>query len=261
MTKVICFANNKGGSGKSTTCSNIAYALTQLGKKVLIVDCDMQSNLTLSYFSEDETMEFSEGKANLYEVLIHDKPAQDCIRKTVYENLDLLPSSAAMSGAEHELYQKPQNEFVLRNALKEVKESGVYDFILMDSPPTLGYLVRNVLAASDYLIIPLESSPWGLFGLANMFDFLKEMQKKSPNLELLGVLVTKVDTRKNYYKQTIDALSGLENVRIFQNVVRLDSNIEWAQDNSKPVMAFKRSCRSAREYMEVSKEMIEYADR
>ena len=260
-TKVICFANNKGGSGKSTTCSNVAYGLTMLGKKVLMLDGDMQCNLSLAYFSEDQVLEIAKSDRNLYRGSLEQKNLRDCIYHTAYENLDLIPSSSLMSGIEFDLFTKWQREFILRNCLEEVKNSGEYDYILLDAPPTLGCFVMNLLIASDYLVIPVEASPWGLFGLANMFDFLKEVQKISPALKLMGIAVTKVDTRKNYVKQTMEYLNAQEEVHVFNSFIRMDSMIEWSQDNSMPVIAYKKSSRSAQEYMELAKEVDQLGSR
>jgi len=254
-TKVIAFANNKGGSGKSTTCSNIGYGLSVLGKKVLLIDGDMQLNLSLSFFGEEEVLEMAQGEKNLYCAIRKQEDLTDYIRKTEYENVDLIPSSTLMSGIEYELFTKWQREFILKKCLQGIKESGVYDYILIDAPPTLGGWVMNIMCASDYLIIPVEASPWGLFGLANMFEFVQTVKGIAPDLEVMGIAITKVDERKNYFKQTLETLSELEDTYVFKNYIRVDSSIEWAQDNSKPVVAFKKSSRSAKEYMELAKEV------
>lgn len=175
-TKTICFANNKGGSGKSTTCSSLAYAFSQMGKKVLVVDGDMQLNLSLAFFDEDTVLSFAGGEENLYYAIKGQKDLTPYVKKTEYENLSLIPSSTLMSSIEYELFTKWQREYILKNCLQKIKESGEYDYILIDAPPTLGGWVMNILAASDYLIIPVEASPWGLFGLANMFEFLEEVK-------------------------------------------------------------------------------------
>lgn len=260
-TKTICFANNKGGSGKSTTCSNIAYGLTLLGHSVLMIDGDMQMNLSLAYFDEDQVLEFAAGGKNLYEAVKNQKDLTDYIIRTPYEHLDLIPSSTLMSSIEYELFTKWQREFILKKCLQSIKDSGVYDYILIDAPPTLGGWVMNILVASDGLIIPVEASPWGLFGLANMFDFLSAVRQISPELELMGIAVTKVDTRKNYFKQTMETLKELEDVPVFDTCIRVDSSVEWAQDNSVPVVAYKKSSRSAKEYMELAKEIENYGSR
>lgn len=256
-TKVICFANNKGGSGKSTTCASLGYAFAARGKKVLLVDGDMQLNLTLSYFDEDKALEIAKGEKNLYAAVKEQKPLTEYIYKTDYEGVDIVPSSTLMSSAEFELYSKWQREFILRKMLKSVLDEGVYDYVLIDAPPTLGCWVMNILCASDKLILPVEASPWGLFGLANMFDFVAQVKEISPALSLAGVVVTKVDTRKNYVKQTLETLKSTEGISVFDNIIHIDSSVEWAQDNSKPVGAFRKSTRSATEYGLLADELLE----
>ena len=175
-TRVICFANNKGGSGKSTTCSNVGYALAQAGRRVLLIDGDMQMNLSLSLFDEDTVLGFAQGDKNLYEGIRRQDDLAEYIVHTPYEGLDLIPSSTLMSSIEYELFTKWQREYILKKGLKKTRESGEYDYILIDAPPTLGGWVMNILCASDEIIIPVEASPWGLFGLGNMFEFLDDVK-------------------------------------------------------------------------------------
>ena len=125
---------------------------------------------------------------------------QMCIR-------DRIPSSTLMSSIEYELFTKWQRELILKKCLQKIKDSEVYDYILIEAPPTLGGWVMNILCASDKVIIPVEASPWGMFGLANMFEFLNEVRQIAPELEVAGIAVTKVDTRKNYFKQTMETVS------------------------------------------------------
>ncbi len=256
-TQVICFANNKGGSGKSTTCANVGYGLTQLGKKVLLIDGDMQLNLSLSFFSEDQVLEFAQGDKNLYYAVKNQKDLKGYIVHTPYENLDMIPSSTLMSSIEYELFTKWQREFILKKCLKSILDSEEYDYILIDAPPTLGGWVMNILCAADNVIIPVEATPWGLFGLGNMFEFLEQVQQIAPDLDVLGILVTKVDTRKNYFKQTFEVLHDLEDVHVFDTFIRVDSSVEWSQDNNMPIMAYRKSCRSAQEYMALTQEIID----
>lgn len=256
-TKTICFANNKGGSGKSTTCANVGYGLSQLGQKILLLDGDMQLNLSLSYFPEEQVLEYAQGEKNLYYAVKNQKDLQDYIIPTPYENIDIIPSSTLMSSIEYELFTKWQRESILKRALEKVKESGSYDCILIDSPPTLGGWVMNVLCASDYLVIPVEATPWGLFGLGNMFEFLEEVKPIAPQLQLMGIAITKADIRKNYFRQTLETLKQLQDVHIFESYIRVDSNVEWSQDNNVPLMAYKKNSRSAGEYEALAKEIAD----
>ena len=260
-TKTICFTNNKGGSGKSTTCSNIGAAMARAGKKVLMIDGDMQLNLSLAFFSEDWVLELAAGDKNLYHAIREQKDLADYIVHTDYENLDLIPSSTLMSSIEYELFTKWQREFILKKCLQNIKDSGVYDYILIDAPPTLGGWVMNILCASDQVVVPVEASPWGMFGLANMFDFLNEVKQITPELKVAGIAVTKVDTRKNYFKQTMETLHELEEIYVFDSFIRVDSSVEWAQDNSAPVVEYKKSSRSAKEYTALAEEVMRRVSR
>lgn len=260
-TKVICFANNKGGSGKSTTCSNVGYAMSLEGKRVLLIDGDMQLNLTLSFFPEDEALGFVQSGKNLYTGMKEARDLTEYIVHTPYENIDLIPSSTLMSSIEFDLFTKWQREFILKKGLANILSSGVYDYVLIDAPPTLGGWVMNIMCASDHLIIPVEASPWGLFGLANMFEFVGQVRGIAPELSLLGIAITKADERKNYFKQTVETLREQKDVYLFEHFIRTDASVEWAQDVSKPVIAFKRSSRSAKEYIELTKEILCHVDR
>ena len=118
-----------------------------------------------------------------------------------------------MSGIEFDLFGKWQRELVLKKCLERVRAKGYYDYILIDSPPTLGGWVMNIMCASDYLVIPVEASPWGLFGLANMFEFCNQAKNIASNLKILGIAITKADERKKYFKQTLETLKETYPVR------------------------------------------------
>lgn len=260
-TTVIAFANNKGGSGKTTTCSNVGCAMAALGKKVLLIDGDMQMNLTLSCFDEERSMAFATGNKNIYTAVKEERDLSDCVVSTDFPGLDMVPSTSLMSAIEFDLFTKWQRELILKKCLEPIRARGYYDYILIDAPPTLGGWVMNVLCASDFVVIPVEASPWGLFGLANMFDFIAQVKNIAPRLEILGIAITKADERKNYFKQTVQTLQETEGTRLFESFVRVDSTVEWAQDNSVPVVAYKKYCRSALEYKKLAKEIMKYADR
>ena len=260
-TTVIAFANNKGGSGKTTTCSNVGLAMAKAGKRVLLIDGDMQLNLTLSFFDEDRALGFATEEKNIHTAVKGERDLSDFVVETQYPNLDIIPSSSLMSSIEYDLFTKWQREFILKKCLSPIIARGYYDFILIDAPPTLGGWVMNILTVSDFIIIPVEASPWGLFGLANMFDFISQVKNLNPRLEVMGIAITKADERKSYFKQTYETLREFDATRLFNTYIRIDSSIEWAQDNSQPVVAYKRYSRSAIEYTKLAKEIIEYAGR
>ena len=142
-----------------------------------------------------------------------------------------------------------------------LKKMSTEHYILIDAPPTLGGWVMNILCASDQVVVPVEASPWGMFGLANMFDFLNEVKQIAPELKVAGIAVTKVDTRKNYFKQTMETLHELEEIYVFDSFIRVDSSVEWAQDNSAPVVEYKKSSRSAKEYTALAEEVMRRVSR
>ncbi|MBQ7724306.1 MAG: ParA family protein [Lachnospiraceae bacterium] len=256
-TKVISFTNNKGGSGKTTTCSNVAYCLMERGSKVLVIDGDMQMNLSLSFLSEESVMEHDSSKDNIYHMLSGDRKISDIIVPSFAEGLDVIPSSVRLSEVEELLYSKGGKKDILSGCIKSLIKRGEYDYILIDVPPTLGLWVKNILHITDHVIIPVEASPWGLFGLANMVSYINQEKKSNKGLDILGIVLTKVNTRKNYYKDTKDYLSSIDEIRVFESIIRTDSTIEWAQDNSRPVTAYRKSARSAGEYEALTDEIIE----
>lgn len=259
-TRVICFANNKGGSGKSTACSNIAYSLSLQGKKVLMIDGDMQMNLTLAFFDEAKAFAYATEGKNIYECIHRQDKIDHYIVPTEYEGLDMVCASSLLSGIEYELFTKWQREKIMQRALENILNQEIYDYICIDAPPTLGGWVMNLLCASTDLIIPVEASPWGLFGLANMFEFLNEVRQIQPDLSLMGIMMTKVNLRKNYYKQTRESLEDMEGVYVFKTPIRIDSEIEWAQEHSMPVLAYKKSARSGQEFLELTREILEIGE-
>ena len=228
---------------------------------MLIIDGDMQLNLTLSFFNEDKALEYASNGKNIYTAIKEEKDISDFVVSTEYEGLDIVPSTSLMSAIEFDLFPKWQRDFILRKCLEPTRIRGYYDYILIDSPPTLGGWVMNIMCASDFVVIPVEASPWGLFGLANMFDFIGKVREISPRLNVMGIMVTKADERKTYFKETLKTLKESEDVKVFENYVRVDSTIEWSQDNSKPVVAFKKYSRSALEYKKLAKEIVDYANR
>ena len=246
--------------GKSTTCANLAFELTSAGKKVLLIDGDMQLNLSLSFFDEERVLEMAECEENLYYAIKNKRDLSGYIVHTPYENLDLIPSSTLMSQIEYELFTMIQREYVLKKCLRSIYEKELYDYVLIDAPPTLGTWVINILCAADYVIVPVEASPWGLFGLANMFDFLNGISEMT-EAKIMGVLITKVDERKNYYKQTREILAGYDNINVFETFIHVDTSVEWAQDNSVPVSVYKKSTRSAKEFQQLAREVMDYGSR
>ncbi len=259
-TQILSFANNKGGSGKTTTCSNVAYCLAERGKKVLIIDCDMQMNLSLSFLDEQRVMEYDSGENNVFNLISGKKSIEELPVPTFCEGLDIVPASIRLSEIEEVLYEMGGREDCLKERLSKLAAKKSYDYILLDVPPTLGLWVRNILKVTDHVVIPVEASPWGLFGLANMVSYIGKVRGKEKYPEILGIVLTKVNVRKNYFRDTQEFLKDMKDIHIFDTVIRVDSTIEWAQDNSRPVTAYRKSARSAMEYEELTDDILKLVE-
>ena len=253
MCKIIATANQKGGVAKTTTTINLGVGLSKVGKRVMLIDADPQGHLTMGLgFPKNLRVTLKTMMENIIMGLEFD-PREAILHHE--EGIDVIPSNKLLSGMDMSLFTVEDREKVLKEYLELLEND--YDYILIDAPPTLGGWVMNILCASDRVIIPVEASPWGMFGLANMFEFLNEVKQITPELEVAGIAVTKVDTRKSYYKQTMETLHELEDIHVFEQIIRVDSSVEWSQDNSIPVVEYKKSSRSAREYTRLAEEVME----
>lgn len=253
---IIAFVNNKGGSGKTTCCSNVGCALALSGKKVLLIDGDMQTNLTISLFDEQEALAFAQEKKSLFDAVLSREGLDDYVVNTKYERVDLIPATYSADNTFAKAVA--DDDKVLSDIFARTEKLKGYDYVLIDCPPTLDVWVKNVLCASDYALIPVEASPWGLFGLANMVEFCN---RAKADMKILGIAVTKADERKKYFKQTMQTLKELDGITLFENFIHTDSAVEWSQDNSEAVVHFRKNSRSAIEYKNLAKEISYYAHR
>lgn len=253
---IISIFNQKGGCGKSTTTINLGAALAKQGKKVLVVDMDAQANTTNGVGIDDEELEVT-----IYDLLISKKVTyeniKEVIKKTAYENLECLPSDIQLSNAEIELASAMSRETILKKIIDKVKND--YDYILIDSPPSLGLLSVNSLVASDKLIIPVNTSYFSVKGikhLMNTFNLVKD--NLNEKLEIMGVLITMFTSRKTLAKNIRESLIEVFGNKVFDSVIRVDSKIEYSQDAQSPVIYFNNKCNSFDDYMSLSKEVLNY---
>ena len=253
-TQVICFANNKGGSGKSTTCANLGYALTKLGSKVLLIDADMQLNLSLSYFDEDTVFDLAQGEKNLFQAIKHQKDLTDCIAHTKYENLDVIPTNTALAGAEFDLFEFEDSEFRIKTALAEVKDN--YDYILIDCPPSLGMLTINAFAASDGVVVPMQCEFYALEGLSQLMVTINRIKRMyNPDLSITGILITMYNGRLLLSMQVISELEKHYEDKIFNTKISRNVKLTEAPGFGKPAYYHDKSSKGAKEYIEVAKEL------
>ncbi|SHH42464.1 ParA family protein [Tepidibacter thalassicus] len=256
MAKIISIFNHKGGVAKTTTAINLGAALTTKNKKVLLVDMDAQANTTVGVGIDEEKLEVT-----IYDLLISKEFKKERIlevmKETSYKNLYILPSDITLSNAEITLSSALSRENILNRILKQIKND--FDYIIIDCPPSLGLLSVNSLVASDSLIIPVSTSYFSIKGIKHLietYNLVKENLKE--DLDIMGVLITMYDARKNISKDIKDSLKSVFKDKVFNTLIRINSQIEYAQDRQTPIIYFNKNCNGYTDYMNLADEVINY---
>jgi len=248
MGRIVAVVNQKGGVGKTTTAVNLTAALTALGRKVLLCDFDPQANGTSGLGVEKKQVKHSS-----YDILISDTKAQDCIVHTDFG--DVLPSTAALAGAAIELIDVPKREHTLKRALEAVKDQ--YDYIFVDSPPSLELLTLNALCAADSILIPVQCEYFALEGLSDLMTTLRAVKRKlNPKLEIFGVLLTMYDGRTNFSNQVAEEVRRHFPGKVYASVIPRNVRLAEAPSHGLPVTAYDRSSKGSRAYLAVAEEII-----
>lgn len=251
MGKIIAFANQKGGVGKTTSAVNIAASVGILGKSVLLIDLDPQGNTTSGVGINKKNL-----KSTSYELLIDEIDAAQAIVETEFKNLSVIPSNISLAGAEFDLYQLDNREYRLKKQLEAVKDN--YDYIFIDCPPSLGMITVNALAAADAVIIPMQCEYYALEGLSQlMITICKIKQLYNPELEICGILITMFNGRLILTMQVISELKKYYSDKLFKTPVSRNVKLSEAPSFGKPVYYHDKSSKGAVEYLEVAKELIE----
>ena len=252
MGRIITFANQKGGVGKSTSAINIAAETGALGKKVLLVDSDPQGNASsgVGIFNKRNV------KYSTYSVIMEPSSVRDAIQHTEFENLDIMPSNINLAGAEIELIDMEARHRRLKDALDIIKDE--YDYIFIDCPPTLGLLTVNALVASDGIIIPMQCEYFALEGLAQLSVSIKKVkQLYNPKLELVGILITMYNGRLNLSIQVMSELKKYYGDKLFKTMITRNVRLSEAPSYGKPIRYFDKYSKGAQAYADVTKEILE----
>ncbi len=247
MAKTIAIVNQKGGVGKTTTCVNLAAALRELGKRVLLCDFDPQANST-SGMGVDKSVSLG-----VYDVVIGAAKAAEAIVQTKYG--DVLPSNKALAGAGVELIGMERREFLLKNALKPVQDQ--YDFIFIDCPPSLELLTLNALCAAGSILVPVQGEYYALEGLSDLMNTVRIVRRSlNPGLELEGVLLTMFDGRTNLALQVAEEVKHYFPGKVYATVIPRNVRLSEAPSHGKPIFTYDRASRGAEAYAALAKEFL-----
>ena len=250
MAKIIAFANQKGGVGKTTSAVNIAASLGIQGKKTLLIDCDPQSNATsgLGYDRGDYSL-------SVYDCLIDPKKTDDAVIKTKYSNLYVLPSSSDLSAAEIELAFEDNRETFLKRVTDKLKKE--FDYIIIDAPPALGMITINVMTACDSVLIPIQCEYYALEGLSQLIGTVRKIKKSyNKNIEIEGVLGTMYDGRTNLSIQVLDEVKKYFPDLVYKSIIPRNVKLSEAPSFGEPIIKYDRTSKGADAYVSLAKEII-----
>jgi len=246
---VVSISNQKGGVAKTSTCMNLGLSLTELGKKVLLVDFDVQANLTT-------TLNLSSNLPSFFDILHSGVENIDrYIHETDIPNLNLLPSNGRMALLSKHYMHTPNFEFMLRDALKWVNDS--YDYILVDTPPALGYCTLNALMASDHVIIPTPCDYLSMHGIHKIEEIIQIVKRRTQSDIDYSILITMHDPRSVASKVIFKKISEVFGDKLFKTVIELDERMRESQILHQPVHTYDQQSRSAQQYVELAKEFID----
>lgn len=250
MGRIIAIANQKGGVGKTTTSVNLSACLAHIGKKVLLIDTDPQGNATSG-------VGINKGDVQncIYDILIDDVPMKDVILPTKVPQLDCIPATISLAGAEIELVSTISREVRMKHAIQEVKAD--YDYIIIDCPPSLGLLTINALTASDSIVIPVQCEYYALEGLSQLLSTIRLVQKHlNENLVIDGVLLTMFDARTNLGIQVIDEVKKYFQDKVYKTIIPRNVRLSEAPSHGEPIILYDARSRGAEVYLELAKEVV-----
>ncbi len=252
-TRVIAIINQKGGVGKSTTAVNLSAALSEMGRKVLLVDFDPQGNSTSGFGIEKEDLEQC-----VYDALLNDVPVEKLIENTNSKKVFVVPATIQLAGAEIELVSAMARETRLKELLEPVRDQ--FDFIFIDCPPSLGLLTINALAAADSVLIPIQCEYYALEGVTKLLESMKMVKQRiNKELETYGVLMTMFDSRTSLSNQVVDEVKSYFGDVVFKTLIPRTVKLSEAPSFGMSIIDYAPNNKGAKAYMNLAKEVISRA--
>lgn len=249
--EIIGIANQKGGVGKTTTCMNLAASLAVIGKKTLVIDIDPQGNASTGIGIDNNNRKY-----DIYGVLTDKYHIEKAITASSIKNLDIISSTVDLAAAELSLADKNEREFILKSHIANI--SNLYDYVIIDCPPSLNLLTLNALATIDELIIPVQCEFFALEGLSHLLKTIKIIRKNiNPNLKIKGILLTMYDRRNKISEQVAREIKKFLGDKLFNTVIPRNVKISEAPSFGKPVIAYDHNCSGARAYIRLVKEILQ----
>ena len=250
MGKIVSFANQKGGVGKTTTCINLAAYLAFMGKKVLVIDMDPQGNATSGL-----GVEKSQETTTLYDAIDGSATITEVIKKSAIQNLDIIPATVDLAGAEIELVHMTNREKIVKNLLGQVKDQ--YDYLLIDCPPSLGLLTVNALTASNSVAIPIQCEFLPLEGLSQLMNTIKLVKKHlNPEIDVEGVILTMKDDRSNLIQQVSHEIQRYFGEKVYKTSIPRNVRLSEAPSFGEPIIYYDKNSKGALAYMEFAEEFL-----
>lgn len=250
MGKIIAIANQKGGVGKTTTTVNLAASLGVLEKKVLLIDADPQANATSGLGVDVEAVE-----KGTYQVLEHTISAREAILKTNSPNVDIIPAHIDLVAIEIELVDKERREYMLKEALQDIKDD--YDFVVIDCAPSLGLITVNALTSADSVVIPIQCEYYALEGLGKLLNTIKSIQKiHNPNLDIEGLLLTMFDSRLRLSNQVVAEVKKHFHNMVFKTIIQRNTRLGEAPSYGESIIAYDATSKGAINYLNLANEII-----
>lgn len=247
---MIALANQKGGVGKTTSSVNLSSSLAFLGKKVLLVDIDPQGNASSGVGVNKDEIEHC-----IYDVLVDDVAIQDVLQKTDLDNLNVIPATIQLAGAEVELVPAISREIRLKKAIDSIRDD--YDYVIIDCPPSLGLLTLNALTAADSVLIPVQCEYYALEGLSQLLNTIRIVQKHlNEDLQIEGVLLTMLDARTNLGIQVIEEVKKYFQNKVFNTIIPRNVRLSEAPSHGKPILLYDAKSKGAEVYLELAKEVV-----